>query len=128
MRVERKGPCSVNLGVLLTGTSVAQRIVIAEHLGSLDEACERSGKLRWPDLGGTVRETIRQRISSPYQPTSRIQANEDILNALGKKLRHNPKQLERGRAIVRFEWEDCVQESRNADQFTTATGVHCRSS
>src|SRR5260370_32792794 len=37
--------------------------VVAEHLCSLDEACEITGRLRWLDLGGTVRDAIRRRIS-----------------------------------------------------------------
>src|SRR6266436_5986025 len=44
--------------------------VVAEHLCSLDETCEISGALRWLDLGGAVRDTIRRRISES-SPTMR---------------------------------------------------------
>ena len=44
--------------------------VIAEHLCSLNKACEISGDLRWLNIGGSIRETIRQRISSSYQSAS----------------------------------------------------------
>ncbi len=40
--------------------------VVAEHLCSLNEACEISGGLRWLDLGGTVQDTICQRIYESY--------------------------------------------------------------
>ncbi len=44
--------------------------VIAEHLYSLDNACEISGGLRWLNLGGAVRKRIRQKISLLYQLAS----------------------------------------------------------
>ncbi len=44
--------------------------MIAEHLCGLDDACEILGGLRRLNLGGAVRERIRQRISSSYRSAS----------------------------------------------------------
>ncbi len=44
--------------------------IIAEHLCSLDKACEISGGLRWLNIGGSIRETIHHRISLSYQSAS----------------------------------------------------------